>query len=62
MKTIKGKIKNEKIKLDFDGFLGKECDKEENKILNGIKNKMVDKELKPEYYEEINNVQTEGEW
>ena len=65
MKTVKGKIKNGKINLDFEGFTGKACDIEEEKLLSNLKETEVeDRENKPEYYEEENefNTEIEGGW
>ena len=64
MKTIKGKIRNGKINMNFEGFVGKNCDIEEEKLLSDLKVNIEERENKPEYYEEEKefNTETEGGW
>jgi len=58
MKTVEIKIKNGKVKTDFKGFNGKECDNIEDKILPKQK-KVLQRENKPEY--EIDEWNTNSE-
>lgn len=52
MKTVKIKIKNQKVNVNFEGFNGKSCDLEEEKIFGTLRKETVERENKPEYYEE----------
>ena len=59
MKKITVRIKNLSMSTDFQGFEGKECDKEAENIdknLNkvGINLEVLNKQYKPEYYMETN--------